>query len=107
MSANDDPYREDATETDVEDDTRSYTWIPWTGGGGLGWPYRSRGEEEVNRPEETRDESDESWLDEGIIGTLLVVGVVLFLIPEPSTSALGILLIVIGVLGWAVDAVSG
>lgn len=106
MSANDDPYRGDATETAEEDDTRSSTWIPWTGGGGVGWPYRSGSEEEVDRREETRDESDDGWLDEGIIGTILVVGVVLFLIPEPSTSALGILLIVIGVLGWAVDAVS-
>ncbi|GAA0662184.1 hypothetical protein ACFQDG_06910 [Natronoarchaeum mannanilyticum] len=107
MSANDDPYRGDTTETSEEGDTDSETWIPWTGGGGLGWPYRSGSEGEADRPEEAHDADDDGWLDEGIIGTLLVVGVVLFLVPEPSTSALGILLIVIGVLGWAVDAVSG
>lgn len=42
-------------------------------------------------------------LDEGLIGLLLVVGVVLFLIPEPATSGLGILLVVAGVVLWILD----
>jgi drug/metabolite transporter (DMT)-like permease len=46
-------------------------------------------------------------MDEGLIGLLLVAGVVLFLFPEPSTSAFGILLIVTGLLGWAIDAIIG
>ena len=33
---------------------------------------------------------------------LLVAGVVLFFIPEPATSVLGVLLVLIGGAGWAV-----
>lgn len=43
------------------------------------------------------------YLDEGAIAVLLVVGVGLFLFPEPATSALGILLIAAGVGGWIID----
>lgn len=53
------------------------------------------------------DESDwTDWLDEGTITLMLVVGVALFLFPEPSTSAIGILLIAAGVGGWIVDALN-
>lgn len=33
-------------------------------------------------------------------GTLVVIGLVLFLIPEPATSTLGIFLMALGVLFW-------
>ncbi|WP_135825341.1 hypothetical protein [Halorussus ruber] len=49
------------------------------------------------------DDSEDSWWDVGLIGTLLVVGVALFLFPEPATSALGIGLITLGVIAWVVD----
>ncbi|WP_276302412.1 hypothetical protein [Halorussus lipolyticus] len=49
------------------------------------------------------DDSDGSWWDVGLIGTLLVVGVALFLFPEPATSAIGIGLIALGVVAWVVD----
>ena len=46
---------------------------------------------------------DNGWWDEGLITLLLVVGVVLFVFPEPATSALGVLLIVAGLIAWLVD----
>ena len=49
---------------------------------------------------------DDGWLDEGLIGALLVAGVVLFLIPEPATSMLGIMLIILGVAAFVADALS-
>lgn len=56
---------------------------------------------------ETDGETDGSWLDEGIITLLVVVGIVLFLIPEPGTSTLGLLLIGIGVVAWVADMFTG
>lgn len=55
---------------------------------------------------EREDDDDESWLDEGTIALLLVVGVALFLFPEPATSGIGVLLIAAGLGGWLVDALS-
>lgn len=49
------------------------------------------------------DEEDGSWLDEGAISLLLLAGVALFVFPEPATSALGIVLISIGVVAWLAD----
>jgi hypothetical protein len=46
------------------------------------------------------------WLDEGTIGLLLVVGIFLFLFPEPGTSAIGALLIAAGIGGLIVDALN-
>lgn len=54
-----------------------------------------------------REETDDgSWLDEGTITLLLVAGVVLFVFPEPSTSAIGALLIAAGLGGWLVNALN-
>lgn len=36
----------------------------------------------------------------GLGGLLVLVGVVLFVIPEPATSGIGILLVLAGVLAW-------
>lgn len=49
-------------------------------------------------------EDDDSWWDIGIIGTLLVAGILLFLFPEPFTSTAGIALITLGILAWMADA---
>lgn len=49
-------------------------------------------------------DSDDGWLGEGLITLTLVVGVVLFLFPEPATSAVGIALVGIGVVAWVADA---
>lgn len=59
--------------------------------------------------ETTADSDDDgggSWWEEGLAGTLILVGVVLFFIPEPATSMLGIALISLGVLTWVVDALT-
>ncbi|WP_254534526.1 hypothetical protein [Halomarina litorea] len=39
----------------------------------------------------------------GLVGLLLVIGIVLFLFPEPVTSGLGISLIVAAVVLWAIQ----
>lgn len=36
-----------------------------------------------------------------LVGLLLLVGVILFLFPEPATSGLGATLILLGILIWA------
>ncbi|MFC6825597.1 hypothetical protein [Halopelagius fulvigenes] len=46
---------------------------------------------------------DDSWLDEGLITLLIVSGALLFLFPEPATSAVGIVLLGIGIIAWAAD----
>lgn len=44
-----------------------------------------------------------TWLDEGLISLVIIAGVVLFLIPEPATSGLGVFLIVAGAIAWVID----
>lgn len=46
---------------------------------------------------------DDSWWDEGLVSLLLVTGVVLFLLPEPATSTIGIVLVISGLVLWAID----
>jgi hypothetical protein len=48
------------------------------------------------------DESD-SFLHEELVTTLLIVGVLLFLFPDPVTSTLGIVLVALGVGLWVWD----
>lgn len=50
------------------------------------------------------DSGDGELWEVGLVGGLLLVGGVLFFFPEPATSAVGIGLIAIGVLVWAVEA---
>ncbi|SFG14255.1 hypothetical protein SAMN04488063_1553 [Halopelagius inordinatus] len=45
----------------------------------------------------------DSWLDEGLITLLIVSGALLFLFPEPATSAVGIVLLGVGIIAWAID----
>jgi hypothetical protein len=47
-------------------------------------------------------ESDE-FLHEELIPALLLVGVILFIVPEPVTSTLGIVLVSLGVALWVWD----
>lgn len=39
----------------------------------------------------------------GLVGLLIVIGIILFLFPEPATSGLGITLIVLALIVWAVS----
>lgn len=67
------------------------------------------GAERYDEGASTSDASDEdggNWWDEGLIALLLVSGVILFLFPEPFTSTLGIVLIVVGSIAWLVDVVT-
>lgn len=67
-------------------------------------PVDSVDEVESRRDPSVHDpDTDDGWWDGGLITLLLVVGVVLFLFPEPATSALGIFLVVTGAVLWLVD----
>lgn len=113
----DEPARDQYAEQTDDDGFFPYApgWGFWPAGWGFGMtggtvdadeePYGEYDHDEYDRDETAyaAEEDDESWWDEGLIGLLLVVGVVLFLFPEPATSALGIGLIAVGVLAWLVD----
>jgi hypothetical protein len=119
----DDRYTSDQVTDDIGDDSGS-SLFSYTGALPLGLPSRrgaeTRPDEYGDQPyddpsgegtydetgtRETRGEElgEGSWWDEGLISLLLVVGIVLFLIPEPATSGLGILLVGAGVVLWLVD----
>jgi hypothetical protein len=46
--------------------------------------------------------ANESMAGLGIVGLLLIAGIILFVFPEPATSGLGITLVVVAVIVWAV-----
>jgi hypothetical protein len=65
--------------------------------------YGERGERKSKTREGHRTDEDDSWVDEGLIGLVLVAGIALFLFPEPTTSAIGIGLITVGAIAWIID----
>jgi len=78
----------------------------WTPGFGYTEPETddpALADERTARESSGAADDEGGWWDEGLITLLLVVGVVLFVIPEPATSGLGILLISVGALAWLVD----
>ncbi|MFC6823542.1 hypothetical protein [Halopelagius fulvigenes] len=99
----DGPYREesryDGDQYTEEEDRAGFSYYPsWGWGGGWGVPLASR------REEARSDEGGNgSLLDEGLITLLIVTGAILFLIPEPATSAVGVLLLFVGAIAWLVD----
>lgn len=122
MSANDTPRRDGTTDrydedpyddepTGADDTDSPYSWPPGGTGWRWGWPsgYWWGTDDEsrdVDQWEEDRSSDDDTWLDEGIYTLLIVVGVVLFLFPEPGTSMVGVLLMLAGGIGWVIDAVT-
>ncbi|MFB6139792.1 MAG: hypothetical protein ABEJ26_05085 [Halosimplex sp.] len=54
-------------------------------------------------PDAERDTG--TWWDEGLITLLIVAGAILFVFPEPATSGLGVILLAVGILAWALDLV--
>lgn len=67
-----------------------------------GGPYLDEGGYDEHHDRE--DPGNPLW-DESLIALLLVGGVALLLFPEPATSALGVVLIALGVLAWLIDAI--
>lgn len=122
MSADDTPRRDGVTDrydgdpyddepTGADDSQSPYSWPPWGAGWGWGWPsgYWWGTDEEpgdADRPSGSPRTDDDTWLDEGIYTLLILVGVALFLFPEPGTSMVGILLMIAGGIGWVIDAVA-
>lgn len=49
------------------------------------------------------DRDDETWVDEGLISLLIIAGAVLLLFPEPTTSFVGVLLLLAGAVLWILD----
>lgn len=114
MSAGSDNRPDETHEEDRADETPTWFGRGWTLG--YGWPSLSRPAEDggpvvdegpYDGTDTAVDRDDGgSWWDEGLITLLLVAGVVLFLFPEPATSALGIVLLAVGVIAWVVDALT-
>ena len=55
--------------------------------------------------DDANTEENESFLDEELVPYLFLFGVLLFLFPEPATSAVGVFLVGIGLAMWAWDVV--
>lgn len=101
-----DPYDDTGDPYGDTDDaayaSESDTWA-W------GWgmlPFYSTDTGVADRDETAYDdygENEGSWVDEGIISILVIAGFVLFIIPEPATTGLGILLMLAGAGLWIVD----
>lgn len=116
----DDPYTRQRSD---EDDDSSF----YPGGAfEFGWPRRFRGDDDTtdrssrdaggafetstsdlagrettgDRADRGTADEDGDWLDEGVILTLVIVGIGLFVFPEPATSAVGIFLVAVGVGAW-------
>ena len=98
-----------STDPYGDDDDRTYTEEAYEED-----EYRSADYPEDDYGTDTYDESyDDSYAeddDEGILGEslallLFVVGLVLFLFPEPGTSTLGLVLMVAALFVWAADAI--
>ncbi|MFB6130444.1 MAG: hypothetical protein ABEJ28_06455 [Salinigranum sp.] len=110
-----DPYELDEGTNDYDDESAGF--LPYTGGFtryGWNWPnWGGRGliagfgaGEENDAYAEGDADEDDGWWDEALISILLVAGVVLFLFPEPITSTVGVILIVVGLGAWIADALA-
>lgn len=90
-------------DTDAEP---TNTWFPYPVYGWLPWSARREREEPYEAGPEAEgdvDRSDGSWLDEGLITLLFLVGIGLFIFPEPATSGLGVVLIATATVLWLLD----
>ena len=80
-----------------------FEWSIWSSTADEEEVYEGEGYDREDYDEAPVADGDGASWDEGMIGTLLLVGLVLFFIPEPTTSAVGVLLLAIGVGAWIVD----
>lgn len=95
----DDPY--DGTILPLGGTMYPFSWSFWASDEDD--VYDSDAYDQEDYDEATVAEDEDAGWDEGVIGTLLIVGLVLFLIPEPATSGLGVFLLALGAVGWIVD----
>lgn len=101
-------HDDDASDSYFPYPASSFGWPPGVLGGGTdqGREDRVRGGAYEGESYSDEYEEDESWLDEGLIGLTLVAGLALFLFPEPTTSAAGIVLLLVGSIAWLADALT-
>ncbi|WP_433632248.1 hypothetical protein [Halomicrococcus sp. NG-SE-24] len=107
MQDDDQRTDEPPAEEAFDDSIFPYGGSPY-GFGWSAWPWSdvedendAYGESDEFRPSEATDEGGR--LGEGVVSVLLVVGVVLFLFPEPATSAIGMGLVALGLAMWLLD----
>ena len=97
-----------ADERGPIDDERRSPPVPTdpTGWGWGWWPWASRhsdpDEVPAGSPASATEETG-GWLQRDLPTLLVVVGAVLFVIPDPVTTVAGLLLIVLGVVAWLLD----
>lgn len=99
----DQTYRQDETE----EHGGFFSYPPWGWSGTQGvWPFsreaETRYDEGTGDSRYNEDDSESLW-DEALITLLIVGGGILFLIPEPGSSAIGVMLMAAGVIGWVID----
>lgn len=87
--------------TPDDDDSFFPSYVPF--GRPMLWTGQDRDDDYGRESEGYETDADDTWVDEGVIGLILLVGVALFLFPEPATSGVGILLILVGAVLWVVD----
>lgn len=116
-STDDDAYVDDAYDEEYDDTYEGVTeesdadsFFP-AAGFPYGWPpgiFGSSTREEYDEDAYDADayEEDEGWWDEGLVGMLLVGGAILFFVPEPATTTIGIIMMVTGVAVWVADALT-
>jgi hypothetical protein len=69
----------------------------------VSWPFGYGRDHDYEGEAYDEADADDSLLDEGLITAALVAGLLLFVFPEPATSALGAALIVAGGIAWLAD----
>ncbi|WP_436910100.1 hypothetical protein [Halosimplex marinum] len=102
---------DDTAEERIDDRDDETTVIPSVTGSVTAWAPSLRSEPATDDPAMAEDRREDAatvddeggWWDEGLITLLVVVGAVLFVVPEPATTGLGVLLLGAAVVAWLVD----
>lgn len=112
MSRTDSPPSDESNETETypsdyrDDDTDASTWSRISGAWNWGWPSDYWWNEGEEAPDSGPGEEADGWVDEGFFALLVAVGLILFVVPEPGTSTVGILLMLTGTIAWVFDTVT-
>lgn len=108
MRSDDPPDAVGRDRDDQYDDPEAADPSFWSGYPAAGWwPPDFYGSDavadEAQSPDDGAYPADDEWWETGVATLLIVLGAVLFLVPEPATSVAGILLVGTGVVLWLVD----